>query len=155
LRQLLTEKVGGHFSFNYKMISNLPGEILKLNKFFCIFSAFGGGVARNHIMISIPSRYLCLRKKSGISGYSNIIKSCCSSNLKSNKLKNIDYSIIYSSYKRYVGEVENSYFFISIPNSSDFNYKNYFYNEENILNLRKYIISSIKNPNPNIAKYIN
>ena len=137
------------------MISNLSGEILKLNNFFCIFSVFGSGVQRNHIMISIPYRYLCLRKKSGISGYSNIIKSCCSSNLKSNKLKNIDYNITYSSHKRYVGEVKNSYFVISIPNSYDFNYKNYFYDEENILNLRKYIISSIKNSNPNIAKYIN
>jgi len=163
MRNLLIEKLGGHFSsiynnLKYEQFNCGFNKMIKLNHYFCSYLSNLGVVC----IISIPKDSLSLRRKSGIDGYSNIIKVCCKSNLKNFYIKKEYVTIHFPEEEKHVGGVENIYVIININvnryNKSilgaKFKLVDDFLDENNILFLRKFIFQCIKNPNPNIAKYI-
>ncbi len=169
MRSLLIEKLGGHFNSicnnlkdEYKPFDNGLGqllrptsvfnEVIKLNHFFRSYLSKEGVIC----IISLPKDSLIIRKKNGIDGYSNIVKICCKHNLKNFQIKKSYVNIYFSKEKKDLGGVENFYVIITIKTFDVVIYKcvSDFLDEKNILFLRKFIFQCIKNPNPNIAKYI-
>ena len=92
MRSLLIEKLGGHFNSicnnlkdEHKPVDSslVLNEIIKLNHFFRSYLSREGVVC----IMSLPKDSLIIRRKYGIDGYSNIIKTCCKHNLKNFHIK--------------------------------------------------------------------
>lgn len=159
MRHLLIEREGGHFSFLRKEVG---GNIVFLSdKIFCskeienVILPFGEKKHFNFV-ISIPNDIFKKRKKIGVSGYSNIIKSCAG--VFFNKDVGTRKSLLLSSKLRiFSSKLNTTSTFVSFTIIENGHFKSAHLDSlksEDFFFFRNFIISCINSPNPNIAKYI-
>lgn len=153
MRHLLIEREGGHFSFLRKKVGGdivfLSDKILCSKEIEDVILPYGQKKHFNFV-ISIPNDIFKKRKKTGVSGYNNIIKSCARVFFR----KHLS---LRPNLKTFNSNLNNTSTFVSFSITENVDFKSYHVDSlksEDFFFFRNFIISCINSPNPNIAKYI-
>jgi hypothetical protein len=155
MKQLIVEnKIGTHFNFRKSMQKSIDkGHSLSielLNNEFCVIVQDYKTIS---VMMTIPYNSIKERKKTGHSGYNNLIKITLNSILKKEyKTIRSDYSVNVINHRKFVNGQEVIYVTFSARIRSK-KFENLL-SENTIKEMKDRIVKNVSDPNPYKYRYI-